>query len=662
MNIKPMICWKVKVLVSAMATASMGVAGLVQAATEANWTAYDGDKAGSKFSLAPLVTRESVKDMEVVWEWSMPDNQVWKDNPDLITWMNQSTPLAIDGVLYSSSPMSFVSAIDGETGETIWTYNPKAYVLGTPPNLGFISRGLSYWEEGEDKRIIAGTSDGYLIALDAETGKPLESWGESGRVDLTKGYLRDVDRSLISPTSPPIICNGKVIPSLAVLDSFAIGRAPMKYHPPGDVQAFDIKTGERSWVFRNPPQVGQLGNDSWETDAWKRTGGMNVWARPTCDEENDLVFLPVSTPTNDFYGGERPGDGLFGDSLVALDVNTGKVAWHFQIAHHGVWDYDPPTAPNLMDLEVDGKHIKAVVLPTKQGFLFAFDRLSGDPIWPIEERPVPQSDVPGEKLSPTQPFPTKPAAYVQQGVTENDLIDLTPELKAGALKILNRYNYGELYTPPSLSKGGTLQVPGVLGGSSWTGAAHNPNTNVIYLNPFTIPFAIKLKKERLGAYEYTGTWAGVGGPMGLPLFKPPFSTITAIDMNTGEHLWKIPAGKGPVDHPAIKDLNLGRVGVPRQSHFTLTEEVLFVAPEGTYGMVGLSTRGNALVANASEEEEEPFLYAHDARTGELISELKLPGGVFGAPMSYSANGKHYVVLPVGGAGQDAKLVAVKVSR
>ena len=652
--------FRYRVLVSAIAAASLGLAGCALAGSEANWTSYDGDLGGSKFSKAPLVTKDSARKMEVEWQWSMPDNRVWKDNPDLITWMNQSTPLAIDGILYSSSPMSFVSAIDGETGETLWTYDPKAYTLGTPPNLGFISRGLSYWEEGKDKRIIAGASDGYLIALNAETGKPVKSWGENGRVDLTKGFLRDVDRSLISPTSPPIICNGKVIPSLAVLDSFAIGRAPMKNHPPGDVQAFDIKTGERSWVFRNPPQADQPGNESWESDAWKRTGGMNVWSRPTCDEENGLVFLPVSTPTNDFYGGERPGDGLFGDSLVALDVNTGKVAWHFQIAHHGVWDYDPPTAPNLMDLDVDGERIEAVVLPTKQGFLFAFNRLTGDPIWPVEERQVPQSDVPGENLSPTQPFPSKPAAYVQQGVTEDDLIDLTPELKAGALKILNRYNYGELYTPPTLTKGGTLQVPGVLGGSSWTGAAHNPDTNVMYVNPFTIPFAIKLKKERLGAYEYTGTWAGVGGPMGLPLMKPPFSTITAIDMNTGEHLWQVPAGKGPVNHPAIKDLNLDRLGVPRQSHFTLTDQVLFLAPEGTYSVMGLSTRGNALVAQSTKDEDEPFLYAHDAKTGELISELELPGGVFGAPMSYSVNGKHFVVLPVGGAGQDAKLVAVKV--
>jgi len=647
-------------LAVAVAITSMAASGVTFAAKHANWTEYNGDKSGSKYSEAPLVTTKSVKNMSVAWEWSMPDNQLWKDNADLRTWMNQSTPLAIDGVIYSSSPMSTVSAVDGETGKTIWTYDPEAYTLGSPPNLGFISRGLTYWEEGSDKRIIIGTADGYLIALNAKTGKPIESWGDNGRVDMTKGLLKAVDRANISLTSPPIICGNQVIPSMAVLDSFAVGRPPMKDHPPGDIQAFDIKTGERSWVFHNPPQKGEVGNESWDTDAYENIGGMNMWARPSCDEENGLVYLPFSTPTNDFYGGERPGDGLFGESLVALDVNSGKVSWYYQLVHHGLWDYDIPTAPNLMDLTVDGKKIKAAVQVTKQGFVYAFDRLNGKPIWPIEERAVPQGDVPGEKYSATQPFPTKPAPFVQQGVTPEDLIDLTPELKKGAEKILKRYNYGELFYPPTTTKGGTLQVPGVLGGASWVGAAHNPKTNVMYVNSFTIPFAIKLKKEKNAAYKYTGTWAGVGGPKGLPLFKPPFSTMTAIDMNTGEHLWRIPAGKGPVDHPEIKHLNLGRVGVPRQSHFTLTDEVLFVAPEGTYSVLGLSTRGNALVAQASAEEAEPYMYAHDAKTGELISEVKLPGGVFGAPMSYSVNGKHYVVMPVGGAGTDAKLVAVQV--
>ncbi len=643
-----------------MAVTSVAFSGFTSAEKQSNWTEYNGDKAGSKYSEAPLVTAESVKNMSIAWEWSMPDNPLWKDNPDIRTWMNQSTPLAIDGILYSSSPMAIVSALDGKTGKTLWSYDPVSYTYGTPPNLGFISRGLAYWKKGKDRRIIVGTGDGYLIALDAETGKPIKSWGDNGRVDTTKGLLKAVDRANIALTSPPIICGNQVIPSTAVLDSFAVGRAPMKEHPPGDIQAFDIKTGKRSWVFHNPPQKGQIGNESWGLDAWKKTGGLNMWARPSCDDKNGLVYLPFSTPTNDFYGGERPGDGLFGDSLVALDAKTGKIAWYYQLVHHGLWDYDIPTAPNLMDLTVNGKKIEAAVQVTKQGFVYAFDRMSGEPIWPIEERAVPQGDVAGENYSPTQPIPTRPAPFTRQGVSQDDLIDLTPELKKGALKILKRYNYGELYTPPTTSKAGTLQVPGVLGGASWVGAAHNPHTNVMYVNSFTIPFAIKLKKEKSSAYQYTGTWAGVGGPKGLPLFKPPFSTMTAIDMNTGEHLWQIPAGKGPVAHPEIKHLNLDRVGVPRQSHFTLTDDILFVAPEGTYSVLGLSTRGNALIAQASIEEDEPYLYAHDANTGDLLSELKLPGGVFGAPMSYSLDGKHYVVVPIGGAGTDAKLVAVHV--
>lgn len=626
-----------------------------------NWREYNGDKSGSRFAAASDVTTDSVKSMKIAWRWAMPDNAIAADNPELRTWVNESTPIAIDGVLYTTSPMSLVSAIDGATGKTLWTYDPKAYQDGTPPNLGFINRGLTYWENGADKRLIAGTGDGYLIVLDAKTGKPVKSWGDNGRVDLTQGLRRHVDRSLVSVTSPPIVCGNQIIPSIAVLDSFAVGRQPMKYHPPGDIQAFDIKTGKRAWLFQQPPQQGEQGNETWENDAWKTAGSGNMWSRPSCDEELGLVYLPLSTPTNDFYGGHRKGDGLFGESLVALHARSGKIAWYYQIVHHGLWDYDLPTAPNLMDLTVNGRKIKAAVQVTKQGFVFAFDRSNGKPIWPIEERPVPQSTVPGEKSSPTQPFPSLPAPFVQQGVTEDDLLDLTPKLKEEARKILSRYNYGPLYTPPSLDKAGTLEVPGVLGGASWAGAAHNPRTNVLYVPSFTIPFGIKIKKENNGAYDYTGTWAGVGGPQGLPLFKPPFSTVTAIDMNTGKHLWRIPAGKGPVDHPAIKDLNLDRVGVPRESFVALTDNVLFLAPEGTNSVLGLSSRGNALLTQATADEKEPYLYAHDARTGDLVSELRLPGAAFGSLMSYRAKGKQYVIVPIGGAGLPAELVAVQVN-
>ncbi|NML26897.1 pyrroloquinoline quinone-dependent dehydrogenase [Zoogloea dura] len=626
-----------------------------------NWREYNADKSGSRFAAAADVTVESVKSMKVAWRWAMPDNAIAADNQELRTWVNESTPIAVDGVLYTTSPMSLVSAIDGATGKTLWTYDPKAYQDGTPPNLGFINRGLTYWEEGADKRLILGTGDGYLIVLDAKTGKPVKSWGDNGRVDLTKGLRRHVDRSLVAVTSPPIVCGNQIIPSIAVLDSFAVGRQPMKSHPPGDIQAFDIKTGKRAWLFQQPPQAGETGNETWENDSWKTTGSGNMWARPSCDEELGLVYLPFSTPTNDFYGGHRKGNGLFGESLVALNARSGKIAWYYQIVHHGLWDYDLPTAPNLMDLTVNGKKIKAAVQVTKQGFVFAFDRSNGKPVWPIEERPVPQSTVPGEKSSPTQPFPTLPAPFVQQGVTEDDLLDLTPKLKDEAKKILSRYNYGPLYTPPTLDKAGTLQVPGVLGGGSWVGAAHNPRTNVLYVPSFTIPFGIKIKKENTGVYEYTGTWAGVGGPQGLPLFKPPFSTVTAIDMNTGKHLWRIPAGKGPVDHPAIKDLNLDRVGVPRESFVALTDNILFLAPEGTNSVLGLSSRGNALITQATADEKEPYLYAHDAKTGALVSELRLPGAAFGSLMSYRTKGKQYVIVPIGGAGLPAELVAVQVN-
>ncbi|MCC7251943.1 PQQ-binding-like beta-propeller repeat protein [Hyphomicrobium sp.] len=645
-------------LLGALVIPALGAAAYAD--PQGNWREYNGDKTASKYSPAPTVTKDSVKGMKVAWRWPMPDNELAASNPDLRTWVNEGTPLAIDGILYSSSPMNFVSAIDGATGKTLWTYDPRTYDDGSPPNLGFLSRGLTYWEDGDDKRIIVGTGNAYLIALDAKTGKPIESWGDKSRIDLTKGLRRPVLREHMMVASPAIVCGGVVVPSVLILDSFAIGRPPLQSHAPGDVRGFDVKTGEEKWVFHAPPQEGEPGNETWEGDSWKTAGSMNMWARPGCDEEAGIVYLPLSTPANDFFGGHRKGNGLFGESLVALDVKTGKIAWYYQIAHHGLWDYDLPTAPNLMNLKVDGKDIKAAVQVTKQGFVFAFDRLTGEPIWPIEEKPVPQSTVPGEQSSPTQPFPSKPLPYIQQGATEDDLIDFTPELREEAKKILNRYHYGPLYTPPTTEKAGTLLVPGLLGGASWVGAPHNPKTNVLYVHSYMLPFATKLKKEIGSAYDYTGTWAGVGGPKGLPLFKPPFSTVTAIDMNTGEHLWRIPAGRGPVDNPEIKHLNLDRLGVPRMSHLVLTENILFLAPDGTYSVTGLSNRGTAIVAQATKDEPEPMLYAHDAKSGELVSELKLPGAAFGALMTYKADGKQYVVVPTGGAGVPAELIAVQV--
>lgn len=454
-----------------------------------------------------------------------------------------------------------------------------------------------------------------------------------------------------------------IVPSVAVLDSFAVGKSPLKFHPSGDISAFDVKTGKRQWLFNSPPKNGEFGAETWGKKSNEYVGGTNMWARPSCDDKAGIVYLPMSTPANDFFGGERPGDNLFAETLVALNAKTGERIWHYQIVHHGLWDYDLPTGPNLMDITVNGKKIKVAAQVTKQGFIYTFDRMTGKPVWPIKEMPVPQGDTEGEVYSKTQPFPSKPAPFVQQGSTEDDLIDLTPELKEKARKIYNRYVTGPLFTPPSTKKAGYLEVPGVLGGASWAGAAHNPKTGMLYVPSFTIPFAIKLKKEApaLSAWKYTGTWAGVGGPDGLPLFKPPFSTISAIDMNSGEYKWRVPAGKGPIDHPAIKAAGLKTVGVPHQSFIAITDDIVFTAPNGTYSVLGLNNRGTALIAQATKEEKEAALYAYSAKTGKMLGEVEMPAGVFGAIMTYTANGKQYVVVPVGGAGLPSELVAVDVS-
>jgi quinoprotein glucose dehydrogenase len=642
--------------------ACMAVCASVARAGDGDWTEYNGDKSGARYLPGGKATAASVKTMKIAWRLPLPGNNLSGENPDLRTWVNESTPLAVGGTVYATSPLGIVTAVDGVTGKEKWLYDPQGYLAGQSPNLGFISRGVTYLDVDGAKRIVAGTPDGYLVMLEAETGKPVKSWGENGRVDLTTHKRRPVQRDLVTVNSPPIVCGGNIIPSMAVLDSFASGRPPFKYHPPGDVPAFDIKTGKQTWIFYNPPLAAEPGAETWKSGL-ESTGGTNMWARPTCDDEAGIVYLPMSTPSNDFYGGERLGTGLFAETLVARNAKTGKPVWNFQIVHHGLWDYDLPTGPNLMDVTVDGRKIKAAVQVTKQGFVYAFDRINGKPIWPIEEKPVPAGNVPGEEYSPTQPFPTKPAPYIQQGASEDNLIDLTPELKEQAKQILNRYNHGPLFTPPSLDKAGTLNVPGVLGGASWAGAAHNPKTGMLYVPSFTIPFAIKLKKEAEGAtaYKYTGTWAGVGGPDGLPLFKPPFSTITAIDMNTGEHKWRVAAGRGPINHPAVKAKGLDRVGATNQSFIAITDDIIFAAPNGAYDVLGLNTRGNALIAQNKEKQDESALYAYDAKTGDLLGEIELPLGIYGGLMSYIADGKQFVIAPVGGAGTPSELVAVQVN-
>lgn len=612
-------------------------ASIAQTIKPEEWPVYGRDYAGSRYSPLDQINPDNVKDLQIAWRWSSPDNDAVKKNPAVRPGPNEATPLMIGGVLYVSTSLNRVAAIDAATGQSLWVHDPN----GT----GFIHRGVAYWTDGVEQRILMATGDAHLLALDAKSGKPIPTFGESGRVDLTKGLRRPVNRSLVSCTSPPILC-GDVVVVGGRVDDFQDQREM----PPGDVRGFDVRTGKLLWTFHTVPQKGEFGNETWEDDSWQYTGNTNVWAVMSYDPELGYVYLPVSTPTNDWYGGHRKGDGLFGDSLVCLDAQTGKRVWHFQLVHHGLWDYDLPCAPNLVDITVNGKRIKAVAQVTKQGFCFVFDRVTGKPIWPIEERPVPPSKVPGERASPTQPVPTRPAPFDRQGVTEDDLIDLTPELKEAARRILERYHYGPLFTPPSERP--TIQLPGIFGGASWAGAAADPETGILYVPSVTEPWVVTLIKppSPKATVDYTvgfGQAQKLVGPQGLPLFRPPFSRITAIDLHTGEHRWMVPLGEGPRDHPALKGLNLPPLGHNQRGFVLVTKTLLLAVQEGSsFGLTPATF--------------PPKLRAFDKATGRQIAAIDLPAHATGAPITYQVGGRQYIVIPTGGTFNPAELIALRL--
>jgi quinoprotein glucose dehydrogenase len=618
------------------------------------WPSYGADAANSKYAPLDQIHQGNVKELHIAWRWSSVENAILQDHPDLWTMVNEATPLMIDGRLYTSTSLSQVAAIDAQTGQTLWVYDPETYKQGSPPNLGFVHRGVAYWADGVDQRIFIGTGDAYLIALDANTGKPVPEFGEDGRIDLTQGLLRPVDRALYGVSSPPMICRNVVIVGASILDY-----PRMKEMPPGDVRGFDVRTGQQRWMFHAVPQGGEPGVDTWEHDSWRSTGNTNVWTVMSCDEELGYIYLPFTTPTNDYYGGQRPGDNLFAESLVVLQAETGARVWHFQMVHHGLWDYDLPAAPNLVNLTGEGRRLKVVAQVTKQGFCYMFDRVTGTPVWPIEERSVPPSAVPGEKTSRTQPFPTKPVPFERQGITPNDVIDLTPELQREALRILQKYTYGPLFTPPT--EQGTITLPGVVGGASWSGAAVHPDTGVLYVTSVTLPAILRVRRAAPfeAPYAYIGAYdIGPTGPQGLPLVKPPYGRITAINLHTGEHLWMRSVGEGPREHSALRHLNLPPLGWPRRSFPVLTKSVLFVAQQGILRGLGPSPRRNALEVGL--QHHEAVLQALDPDNGNLLATIALPGNASGAPMTYMVDGKQFIVIPIGGASQPAELVALSL--
>ena len=644
----------VAVFVAATTTAQQG-------AVDGEWHAYGADNGATKYSPLDQITPENVDSLHIAWTRPTVDQSILDVVPDLSYGnSNRATPLMVDGVLYAPNAVGLVEAFDSGTGETIWVQRP--FDDDPLSYRGVGTRGVAYWTDGNDQRIIAQRGE-FMYALNAKTGDLYSDFGSDGRVDLTTGLA---EGARYRWTGAPTVVRDVVVLGQSMSDTFVT-----KEDIRGDVRAFDVRTGELRWVFHTIPQAGEFGTDTWVDGAWEFTGHAPVWSLFSADEELGYIYMPITSSTNDMYGGHRPGDNLFTQSIVCVDVETGERVWHYQLVHHGLWDYDIPAAPMLMDITVGGRDIRAVVQITKQAFAFAFDRVTGEPIWPIEERPVPQSATPGEATSPTQPFPTKPPAFDRQGATVENLIDFTPELREEALEIVERYTIGPMFTPPSV-KGdgpddnqGTIQLPGSQGGADVQGASFDPETSILYIPSITSPFVADIVEgnpDRTNLNYVKGSRQWIGGPRGLPLFKPPYGRITAIDMTTGEFVWQVPNGHGPTNHPAIRHLNLGRLGSPGRPGPLLTKTLLF-AGEGSDVAVQLSAGGRVpegmpyqIVTNYGE----PWFRAYDKTNGAVVWETELEAGTTGVPMTYIHGGKQYIVVPIGGLEVPGQWVALSL--
>ncbi|HEY8539065.1 MAG TPA: PQQ-binding-like beta-propeller repeat protein [Steroidobacteraceae bacterium] len=624
---------------TACATSALAQQGM----RNGEWHSWRGDLGSTRYSSLDQIDATNAKKLTIAWRWkALPI----KTGPDT---NYQQTPIMVDGVLYVSTGVHQAAAIDPATGKTLWVFTPEPKDLPTGRPGNSSGRGLAYWTDGKEKRLFRNTLDGRLISIDAKTGLADPKFGKNGTVYLRE-ELSDREVPVLGSTSPPIVV-GDIVIAQTVPEVYA----PNKEATPGHIRGYDVRTGKRLWTFHTIPQAGEFGAETWENDSWKYNGNTGVWTMMSADPELGYVYLPVETPSHDFYGGHRLGDNLFAESIVCLDAKTGRRVWHYQIVHHGVWDYDLPAAPILGDIVVDGKRIKTVTVLTKQGFAFVFDRVTGEPVWPIEERPVPQSDVPGERLSPTQPFPTKPAPYEQLGYSEDGLIDFTPELREEALEIASKYVRGPLYTPPTrVIPGGTQGTwvqPGYGGGANWNGGAFDPETGYLYVPTKNQPLiaALTPADPKLTNHDYIrAPTQAVQGPRGLPIVRPPWSKITATDMNTGEHVWWRAIGPAPDyvrNHPDLQGLgldfsNMGYPGI-RPSPL-VTKTLLFL---GDSGALNGDPGGN-------------MLRAYSKKTGAVVAEIELPSKSTGAPMTYMHRGKQYIVIAVSTREHPAELVAL----
>jgi quinoprotein glucose dehydrogenase len=627
-------------------------------------------------SPADQITKDNFNRLQIAWRLKTDFLGPTRDT------LYSATPLVVGRTLYTTAGMRRAAiALNAATGEMLWMHAEDEGRRGTNAIRNGAGRGLAYWTSADrsDQRIIYVTPGYRLLALDARTGIPIPAFGRDGAVDLKldNDQELDLDTGEIGLNATPLIVGDVVVIGAA----HRPGSAPrtMK-NAKGYVRGYDVRTGKRLWIFHTIPKPGEFGYDTWLEGSAEYNGNTGAWAQMSADPELGLVYVPTEMATGDYYGGHRPGNTLFADSIVALDVKTGQRKWHYQTVHHDVWDWDLPCAPMLFDLRVNGRTVKALAQPTKSAFLFVLNRETGQPIWPIEERPVPQSDVPKEKTSPTQPFPTRPVPFDRQGITENDLMDLTPELKAEALEVVKRYKIGPIFTPPVASSLdgplATLQLPADVGGANWPGGSMDPESNYLYIHSHTAVYVNGLVPGNAAQTDMAyvagqaratspGPRAGGAGPggsggapgggrgrggatvQGLPLIKPPYDRITAYDMNTGDLVWQKAHSSTPDDiknHPALKGVNLPRLGQPGRTFIgVLTTKNLVVAGEG-----GVHTNdAGGRVA---------LLRAYDKRTGDDVGAVEMPAKQTGSPMSYQINGKQYIVLAVSG-NDGAELIA-----
>jgi glucose dehydrogenase len=680
--------------IAAAVLAAGSTAWAQQGAPKGEWPTYGGDLGHTRYSALDQINAGNFSKLEVAWRFKA-DNLGPSREYNL-----QSTPLMVDGVVYSTAgSRRAVVALDAGNGELLWVSRLDEGERGQAAPRQLSGRGLAYWKNGDDARIIYVTPGYQMIALDARTGERVKTFGNDGIVDLKQGDDQDIDalNGEIGLHATPIVAKDVVIVGAA----HRTGANPKSMrNVKGFVRGYDVRTGERLWIFHTIPKPGEFGTESWLAGSAEYTGNTGVWAQISVDEDLETVYLPVEQPTGDYFGANRPGDGLFGETLLAVDLYTGKRKWHYQLVHHGIWDNDIPCAPILIDVTVDGKKIKAVAQPTKQAFLYVFDRVTGKPVWPIEERSVPKGDVPGEWYSPTQPFPTKPRAYDRQGVTADDLIDFTPALRKEALEVASWHKMGPLFTPPVVSKVdgplGTLMAPSQDGGTNWQGGSYDPETNILYVasggtvvskglvepypgqsdmayiegNAVTGPRTSGGSGSSAGGgrSEFQGGASGTSRPtgavdstrgppraalsvQGLPLLKPPYGSISAIDMNKGEILWQIAHGETPDDiknHPLLKGLAIPRTG-QAGSPGTLVTRTLLIA-------------GERLYTTTSTGELGAMLRAYDKATGREVGAVYMPAPQSGSPMTYLYGGEQYLVVAISGAQYSGELVAFKLPK